>query len=32
VAIAEVLAVAGRMAPVLTRLIIEIVRRLDEKT
>jgi purine-nucleoside phosphorylase len=32
VAIAEVLAVAGRMAPVLTRLITEIVRRLDEKT
>jgi purine-nucleoside phosphorylase len=32
VAIAEVLAVAGRMAPVLTRLVTEIVRRLDETT
>lgn len=32
VSIPEILAVAGRMAPVLTRLVTEVVRRLDEVT
>ncbi len=32
VSIPEILAVAGKMAPVLTRLVTEVVRRLDEVT
>jgi len=32
VSIPEILAVAGRMAPVVTRLVTEVVRRLDEVT